>query len=193
MNVILTDCDGVLLDWESSFVEWMAIHGHYIVKKDVYDISEMFGITKEQSNMYTRFFNESSQIGYLNPLRDSMYYIDLLHKKHGYTFHVITSLSNNEYSQKARTENLKRIFGETAITKFIYLDCGANKDLVLSKYKDTNLFWVEDKPENAIAGYKLGLKSILMAHGYNQDSYPRWDSKIPRVNNWQEFYDVYVA
>ena len=27
-KIILTDCDGVLLDWEEGFSVWMELHGH---------------------------------------------------------------------------------------------------------------------------------------------------------------------
>ena len=27
-KIILTDCDGVVLDWEEGFPIWMEIHGH---------------------------------------------------------------------------------------------------------------------------------------------------------------------
>ena len=37
----------------------------------------------------------------------------------------------------------------TAFEKFIYLDTGEDKDKALALYKDSEMFWIEDKPANA--------------------------------------------
>ena len=87
----------------------------------------------------------------------------------GYTFHCITSLSKCESAQKLRTQNLKKLFGETAFSKFIYLDTGADKDEVLAIYKDSGCIWVEDKIENAETGNNLGLRTFMIEHAYNMN------------------------
>ncbi len=74
-KIILTDADGVLLDWEFAFGVWM--------------------------------------------------------EQHGFVFHCITSMSSDENAQELRKMNLRKLFGETAFTKFIILDTGADKDDVL--------------------------------------------------------------
>ena len=116
-----------------------------------------------------------------------MYYIKKLHEKHGYRFHAITSLSRDRNAQELRKMNLRKLFGETTFEKFVFLDTGAAKDQVLEKYRDTGLWWVEDKITNAVAGTEVGLKSILVEHGHNMDfDHP----EIPRVKNWQEIYQL---
>ena len=52
------------------------------------------------------------------------------------------------------------------------------------KYKGSECWWVEDKPENAVAGEKVGLNPILVAHDHNYDA----DSDIPRFWKWKEIY-----
>ena len=185
-KVILTDCDGVLLNWEYAFNTWMKRHG-YTMKQGgglVYDMADRYGIPKKESKRLCKFFNESSAIGFLPPLRDAMYYVDLLHRKHGYVFHMITSLSLEPTAQQLRIENVKKLFGNTAFEKFIFLDTGADKDEALEPYKDSGYMWIEDKQENAELGLKLGLDSILMEHGHNMHA----DSVI-RVKNWKEIYE----
>lgn len=188
-KVILTDCDGVLLNWEYAFNTWMKRHGYEMAGGgDVhYDMGERYGISKEEKNRLIKFFNESSAIGFLPPLRDSMYYVDLLHRKHGYVFHMITSLSLEPSAQQLRIDNTKKLFGDTAFEKFIFCDTGADKDEVLEPYRDSGYLWVEDKIENAELGDLLGLESILMEHGHNM----HYD-KLPRVKNWSEIYDSLV-
>lgn len=188
-KVILTDCDGVLLNWEYAFTVWMERHGYEVVPENAlsYDVGERYGLPYFEKIRLVKFFNESSAIGFLPPLRDAMYYIDLLHRKHGYVFHMITSLSLEPSAQNLRIQNTKKLFGETAFEKFIFCDTGADKDEVLEPYRNSGFLWVEDKIENAELGDRLGLESIIMEHGHNM----HYD-KLPRVTCWKEIYDSLV-
>ena len=67
------------------------------------------------------------------------------------------------------------------------LDTGADKDSVLAEFHGTGLYWVEDKPKNALAGLNFGLKVILIDHPYNRDfNHP----EVTRVNNWQDIHKM---
>jgi len=191
-KVILVDCDGVLLDWEYAFDVWMSRHGFKPVENgfDIYKINERYGIYKEQGKQLTRMFNESAAIGYLPPLRDAIHYVKKLHERHGYVFHAITSLSNDENAQTLRTMNLSRLFGETVFAKHVYLDTGADKDEALAPYKDSGCYWVEDKYTNAMVGHSLGLNSILVAHGHNGNFN---HVNIPRLQTWKEIYNYIIG
>ena len=186
-KVILTDCDGVFLNWEYAFITWMNQHGYEEVQTigtAQYDVSKRFGISREKSKELVKFFNESAAIGFLPPLRDAMYYVDLLHRKHGYQFHMITSLSLDKNAHQLRINNIKKLFGETAFSEYIFLDTGEDKDRILSQYEGTNYLWIEDKVENAICGAKFGLESVLMEHGHNMDN-----TEFPLMVNWKELYE----
>lgn len=190
-KIILTDADGVLLDWEYAFDVYMQQHGFN--KQDggnlKYNIGTRYGIDPEQGKKLIKIFNESAHMGFLPPLRDAMYYVKRLHEEHGYVFHCITSLSKDENAQELRKMNLKKLFGETAFEKFIFLDTGADKDEVLEQYRGSGLWWIEDKITNAQVGSSLGLNSLLMEHGHNMDYE---DTNIPRVKNWKEIYERVV-
>lgn len=188
-KIILTDCDGVLLNWEYAFECWMEEQGYQVVPgtECEYDQKNKFGITKEECRKAIRMFNQSAAIAYLPPLRDAMYYVDLLHRKHGYRFHMITSLSKNKAAQKLRTKNIKKLFGKTAFEEYIYLDTGADKTEVLEQYKDSGLLWIEDKIENAEVGRQLGLDSILMEHGHNMH-----EERFPLTKNWKSVYNYII-
>jgi hypothetical protein len=185
-KVILTDCDGVLLNWEYAFTVWMDQHFLFkeVVDPNSYDVGIRYGLTRDRKEELVRFFNESAAIGFLPPLRDAMYYVDLLHRKHGYTFHMITSLSKDESAQKLRIQNTQKLFGETAFTKFIFEDTGADKDDVLEPYRDSGLFWIEDKVENAQLGDRLGLESIVVEHAHNMNN-----GEFSTFASWKEIYE----
>ena len=160
-KLILTDCDGVILDWERGFENWMAEKGYvklpnYDVK--AYSLSIHYGIPKEEIKLLIKQFNESAAIGYLEPYHDAHEFIPKFWE-FGYDFHVITSLSHDKHSKMARIDNLNReipswdhdgYFWEKNVT---CLDVGADKDSALLPYKDSGLFFIEDKYENALTGH----------------------------------------
>jgi len=183
-KVILTDCDGVLLDWEYAFDTWMHRHGYTIKESGHYAVTIKYSITNQESKKLIMMFNESAWIRRLGPLRDAIKYVRKLHEEHGYVFHCISSLTDDEYSQHLRTKNIQELFGESAFARYVYLDCGADKDKHLKEYKDSNCWWLEDKAENAIVGDSLGLNAIIMGHNHNAD----YTGNIPRVQDWREVY-----
>lgn len=185
-KLILTDCDGVLLDWIYSFDQWMKKHGYRIKTTDCYSIEERYDIPSLQKRRLTRMFNESAWIRKLPPFYDAIKYVRKLHEEHGYIFHVITSQTDVEYAQHLRIKNLCEMFGPTVFDKYVFLDCGADKDEALLEYKDSECWWIEDKPENADVGLSVGLKSILMAHDHNAD----YKGQAFRLNSWREIHDL---
>lgn len=187
-KVILTDVDGVLFDWGYAFHQWMLRHGYKFNEgsEAEYNVSRRYNTRNAKRNI--RMFNESAQIRKLPPLRDAIKYVKKLHQEHGYVFHVITSLSNDAYSQHLRTKNLREMFGSSVFERYVYLDTGADKDEVLEQYRDTGAWWIEDKPENAIAGQNVGLNPVLLAHPFNEG-----DHGVPRVQNWKELYEKIVG
>ena len=191
-KIILTDADGVLFNWEYAFSVWMEQHGFTEVDgaKLDYDMGKRYGISGNQVHKLIKIFNESAAIGFLPALRDAMYYVKRLHEEHSYSFHCITSLSLDPNAKKLRQMNLDKLFGPTAFTKLVCLDTGAHKDDALIEYKDSGLFWIEDKVENAEAGLAVGLTPILIEHGFNMNYY---NEHIPLATNRKQVYDIIVA
>jgi FMN phosphatase YigB (HAD superfamily) len=191
-KIILTDCDGVVLDWEEGFSVWMEHHGHTKVEgyQYMYNIGDRYGISKEQGSKLVRQFNESAAIGFLPPLRDAQYFVKKLHEQHQYKFIAITSLSLDPYAKYLRERNLKKLFGD-AFIDVVCLDTGADKDEILAEYgpKYPGHYWIEDKAENLKAGVNQGLKGILIEHGHNMND--TIDGYV--VKNWEEIYNIVVG
>lgn len=187
-KLILADCDGVLLNWEYAFQCWMESHGYHQVDSGNthYDMSVRYSISKSEAVEKIKIFNESAAIGFLPALRDSVYYVKRLHEEHGYKFGVITSLSLDPSAGHLREMNLKKIFGESTFDFITCLDTGADKDDALECFKDSGLWWIEDKMANAQAGLNVGLKPILIEHGFNmKDNVP---AGMFKATNWKEIY-----
>lgn len=189
-NIILTDCDGVLCNWEWAFNIWMQEQGYVQVKNGelIYRIGDRYNLPESEGRKLVKIFNESASIGFLPPLRDAIHYVKKLHEEHGFVFHCITSLSKNRNAKKLREMNLNKLFGETVFEEIVCLGTGEDKNLALAPYRNSELFWVEDKLENAEVGQSMGLKSIIMEHGFNM----HYSGPIPKVKNWAQIYDIVV-
>ena len=187
-KIILTDVDGVLVDWESGFTNWFGSKGHFIQRdepKMTYNLAKRYGITMSHLMENVREFNESAELSNLQPHRDAVEYIAKINKA-GYRFIAITSMSELESSCRRRAQQLENMFGDV-FDEYIFLDTGADKNEVLNEFKDSGHWWIEDKPENAQAGLDVGLQSIIMEHGFNMHS-----DVAPLIKNWEHFYTQYI-
>lgn len=186
-KVIVTDVDGVLLNWEDAFQVWMDHQGFKKVKghQFIYNAAEQYGLSVTEGKKWVRLFNQSAAIGFLPPLRDAQEIVRLLNNNYGYRFVVCTSLSNDKAAQELRTRNLQKIFGDV-FDEFVYLDTGADKDEALYKLakKYRGCMWVEDKLENAVVGANVDFESILMEHGYNMNL----DHDFFVARSWEDIY-----
>ncbi len=181
-KIILTDCDGVLLDWCVAFNQWMAFKGYVLKNSMEYDVVNKYQITEPEKRKLTSEFNSSAWMGYLTPYKDAVKYVKKLHEEHGYVFHVITSLSNDKFAQKLRISNLENIFGKNIFDDYTFLNTGSDKDQALKMWKGSECYWIEDKWDNAVQGLVFGLKSILIS-----DVSRNFKSE---VKTWKEIYEM---
>ena len=184
-KLILTDCDGVLLNWGRAFAFWMDKAGYVLHDDTAYAIETRYRITKAEADGLVKKFNSSPEIGILPPLRDAVEYVRKLHFEHGYRFLVITSLGASPETKAGRVRNLQTIFGPEVWKNIICLPVEASKKESLMPYRDSNLFWIEDKIENAELGLELGLRSLVMNQLNNQAA----SSDAPRFDTWKEIHE----
>ncbi len=198
-RIILTDVDGVLLEWEHHFTKWMLqrtlfdekgarYHPYRLLpnKENTYEMAERFGLTVTEIRKEIREFNRSAWMGTQRPMLESQTWIKLMAAE-GWTFIPITSQTSDIPAQQLRKKRLGELFGDHVFTNYHILGTGADKDGALAEFHNTGLYWVEDKPKNAVAGLKYGLKPILIDHPYNQDfDHP----EVIRVSNWQDIHKI---
>ena len=198
-RIILTDVDGVLLEWEHHFTKWMLqrtlfdergarYHPYRLLpnKENTYEMAERFGLTVTEIRKEIREFNRSAWMGTQRPMMESQTWVKLLAAE-GWTFIPITSQTSDIPAQQLRKRRLGELFGDHVFTNYHILGTGADKDSALSEFHNTGLYWVEDKPKNAVTGLKYGLKTILIDHPYNQDfNHP----DVLRVSNWKQIHQI---
>jgi len=191
MKRILTDADGVLLDWEHGLHRWMEMQGHRKANAlSTRRIESAYpGLSQEEARRNVSQFCDSSHIGFLPPERDAVEQVARLVQA-GYTFTVITSLGRDPFTMELRIQNLERLFGTKSFDGIEFLDISADKDDALSKYEDTGYYWIEDKAKNAEAGLQFGLKPILIDHLHNQDYH---HPDITRVKDWSEIAEIILS
>ena len=200
-RIILTDVDGVLLEWENHFTKWMVSRGHKLKKnfKSEYDMgkrfvyyakifesNKQFGEASNEIKLAIREFNKSAWMATQPPMPESQTWVKLLHAE-GWTFIPISSQTSDIPAQELRKRRLEELFGEDAFYNFHILETGQDKDDVLAEFHGTGLYFVEDKWTNALAGLKYGLKVLFINHPYNQ-KYKHPD--ITRVNNWKQIHEI---
>ena len=187
-RIILTDVDGVLLEWEYHFTKWMVTHGHKLKEnfKSEYDMQKRFADHNIDIKTKIREFNKSAWMGTQPPMPESQTWVKLLHAE-GWTFIPISSQTSDIPAQELRKRRLEELFGENTFYNFHILETGSDKDSALAEFHGTGLWWVEDKWTNALAGLKFGLKVLFIDHPYNRKyKHP----KIRRVKNWEHIHNI---
>jgi FMN phosphatase YigB (HAD superfamily) len=189
-KIILTDADGVLLDWANDFDKWMTQKGNVKLVEDVYEMEIAYGMSRKDCKALIREFNSCAWMRYLPAFRDARSGVAKLVEA-GYTFICITSLSLDANAAKLRMRNLEEVFGKNVFSELVCLDTGADKDDALERYRDSGLYWIEDKVQNANLGATLGLNSILIEHSHNKDS--EILDGVVRVGKWAQIVDIIVS
>lgn len=189
-KLILTDADGVLVNWNDSFSKFMRKRGHYVVSDSDghYNLGKRYGISTKLAMDLVKEFNESDHIKELHPLSDSTTYIPRLVDL-GFRFVVITSLSDSPIAKKNRIYNLTSVFGDI-FDDFICLPVGSAKLNTLLTWADTGYFWIEDHLTHAESGYEVGLNSVLINHPYNYHYQTDLFPKVSVEHAWAEIFDL---
>lgn len=187
-KIILTDIDGVVFDWNTSFVDWMEMQGYVSsgVPHHDADIHLQFNIPYNESQVKKEEFNTSMIASTLNPYKDSVKYINQFYDE-GWRFIGITSFSDKPIGQYYRYLNLEDYFPTDCFGTMIFLSAGETKDEILKKFKDTNLWYIDDRIYNINVASNQGLKSLLMQHDYNMH-YKRDNVNV--VESWEEIYQL---
>ena len=185
-QVILTDLDEVIFDWQGPFENWATgVKGYNpeFPLRNFWDIERWLGLTFEQGRELIEEFNHLDSFGELEPLPRVVENVLKLADS-GYKFVAITACATDDWTHQARWHNLRRSFGHVFDTLHCVGLSQPKRDLLV-RYAPT--YWVEDKAAHAKAGIELGHQSFLIDYRWNQyESDPR----IKRVKTWDEISQV---
>ena len=112
-RIILTDVDGVLLQWEKHFREWMTMRGFELKPnfEKSYSMEERYGIKKVLKESLIEEFNRSAWMSIQEPMPNSQTWVKLLHAE-GWTFIPITSQTRDVPGQELRKRRLKELIAK---------------------------------------------------------------------------------
>lgn len=186
--MILTDVDGVLLDWFAGFRAYLVGLGIQVKSGDPDDWS-MVGwapLTSPEIQAHIATFNSSPAFGQLKPYLGA---VEVLRKlwSSGHDIVAITSCSSDPEVIKLREENLRRAFGPI-FKEVICLPLMESKVPSLQRFPES--IWVEDSLHGAKAGVEAGHWTFILDKPYNQiASLPR----VSRVNSWYEIHERFYS
>lgn len=150
-KIILTDVDGVILDWRTPFEKFLVSIGYSTIDVDDF----FYGIGKKVVIPLVKEFNSCADN--LSPLRDSHEILPILAKN--YTIIGITSFGVCEFAQKSRIKNLENVFGKI-FDYVIFNDVTDSKRSILKEWENRkDVIWIEDKYTNYETGLELGIES----------------------------------
>jgi len=83
-KLIVTDVDGVLLDWYWAFDVWIAEKGYRRLPgtEEIFWAGSRYGIGEDDAIKLIMEFNESACIGFLPAIGDAVQYVKLLNEEH---------------------------------------------------------------------------------------------------------------
>jgi FMN phosphatase YigB (HAD superfamily) len=189
-KIILTDADGVLVDWNTGFDTFMRLGGFPRIPNtdSDYSIAIRHNVSMNQATECVKEFNESRNITSLAAFADSVEYVTKLANL-GFKCIVVTSISDHPDAHAYRTENLNNLFGDV----FQEINCitmGASKAEILKRWQDTGYFWIEDHMRQAEAGHEAGLKTVLISHPYNDHYHTDLFPKVSFDTPWKDIYHM---
>ena len=165
-RIILTDVDGVLLEWEHHFTKWMLqrtlfdergarYHPYRLLpnKENTYEMAERFGLTVTEIRKEIREFNRSAWMGTQRPMMESQTWVKLLAAE-GWTFIPITSQTSDIPAQELRKKRLTELFGKNVFQNYFIFDTGASKDAALNEFRNTCLLYTSPSPRD-ISGSRM--------------------------------------
>ena len=96
-KVILTDCDGVLLDWYNHFSKWMDKRGYKSRPIESYEVYgqvllKRYDLTLDEHDALCQEFNHSAWVRFVPSIRDAVAGIKRLHEEYGYVLADIRNM-----------------------------------------------------------------------------------------------------
>lgn len=183
MKTILTDVDGVLLNWYQGFVNWYNTTYNADIECIPGGLLPQFGEDRDWELRVVNEFNSLPyEFGNLPVFEDAVHAVRGLHIL-GWRFVAITACINTPDLWNARWNQLERVF--PGVFSELHHTEHHSKCAWLKNYHPT--WWIEDTWHNAQLGADAG-HSVLFVDRWS--GHQQEDARIRVVSSWQECYDI---
>jgi len=193
---IITDVDGVLLDWFNGFERWIVdvkgIKPLHDTTPSKYALTDKYPLTSKEIVDYIAEFNSSEYFSQLKPVDGSIEFLSMLLLDKTKNIVWLSSGATEGKEEECfdmRAKNLKECFGVDMPGTL--LPMSAKKDECLKKYKEEfgyDMVFIEDSLDHAKTAIKLGIKTILLGYSYNTTHYS--SKLLYKAKNWSEIYSA---
>jgi FMN phosphatase YigB (HAD superfamily) len=174
--MILTDVDGVLLNWIHGFKEFVELKGFTVDTDEPYHYDLRTWLKTDNVLPLIEEFNYSSYFKQLKPIAGAVDAMSRLSKK----YQIVVISSCGVGLEEARTENLVNVFGDI-FKDIICIPLAVSKERYLARYK--NCWWIEDNYEHAKSGADLGHTTLLFKKYTNQTHRDNHIGRTPIEDN----------
>lgn len=194
MNII-TDVDGVLLNWELGFQNWMEGQKGVIPKHrndpSTYDLQDKYDLPDGRILDFIEEFNIDPSFGKLLPVRDSALVVPNLLQHKDLDWFWLSCASRRDgrdatLTKEMRHHNLEYEFGQPIEGECLKIR--DSKINALQSFDPANSIFIEDSLSHALDGAELGYQTFLLAYPYNRpvDEYP---DNLHWVSNWFDIWE----
>lgn len=197
-KTLLTDCDGVLLNWLSGIPAFLAEQGmdssHLKARLDgnqFVPIEELFmSENLEDALAQMSAYQKSEHLKKL-PVMEPGSELSISKLSEEYDIIVVTSFSEDKAAHKNREDNLRLRYGD-AIKDLVCLPFSANKTDALRDLasKTDARIWLDDQIKHVHHGIDAGLKSYQYTHGMTCG---RNTGEVPELDSWKKVEDLLLA
>lgn len=185
-KIILTDIDGVILDFGQTFLKFLEE-----VKGEVTTVEDYFRGKREiPLEEHQRIVAEYTHSDYFRHLNPKLCALDVLNglRKEGWRFIAVTACDTEHPDQCIKTaynnrmENLERHFPDV-FEDMHFSPWSTGKKEILSRYQPT--WWIDDRADHAHDGHDAGHKAIIM-RGEDTHIDANNHANLPIVETWHE-------
>lgn len=172
-SVVIVDIDGVIIDWTTSFENWLEQErGHVRIPgaEQHYSMHNRWrGMEAHQMLALIDEFNRSEVFSTLPALQDAADGVKHIRSVYpGRKMIAVTACGNSPDTCVYRMKNLDTILGPGFFSFIIFLPLGASKKHVFEQYENSVV--IEDSLSHAIHAAEAGHSVILIDQPYNQSN-----------------------
>lgn len=193
LPVILTDIDGVAIQWQSGLPYFAQKYNlplehilNVIIEDKFIPPSEIFDCHKDLADKLIKKYNSSDFIRYLAPYADALAIINKLKLK--YRFVAVTALGTDVDSLLNRKFNLQALFPGAFEDIFV---CGHDESKSVlfrkakEKYGDDIVAYIDDMPHHVEAAHEVLDCPIFWMPRGPRESPP--DCQHRKIKDWNDF------